>query len=69
MAFGEIWISGRTSDTAYTMLKLYPNEFWIELDVPRALSKQKRSHTFLMFEQRGKSMEVRDLGQIYLPLP
>jgi hypothetical protein len=67
--FGEIWIIGRVSYSTYRMLKLHPHEFWIEVDIRRALTKDTRTKDFLKYEARGKSMEFRDLGQLYLPIP
>ena len=67
--FGEVWIIGRTSDSGYTMLKLHPNEFWIDVEIRRALAKDRREKDFIKYEGRGKSLEFRDLGQVYLPLP
>jgi hypothetical protein len=67
--FGAIWIVGRVSDTGYRMLKLHPREFWIDVDIRRALANDKRTKDILQFEQRGKSMEFCDLGQIYVPIP
>ena len=67
--FGEIWIIGRVSDSGYRMVKLHPNEFWIDVDIRRALKKDTRTKDFIKYEARGKSMEFRDLGQVYLPIP
>ena len=67
--FGEIWIIGRFSDSRYKMLKLHPREFWIDVDIRRALAKDTRTKDFIKYEARGRSMEFRDLGQVYLPIP
>lgn len=67
--FGEIWIIGLVSDSVYRMLKLHPHEFCIDVDISRALMKNARTKDFVQYEGRGKSVEFRDLGQVYLPIP
>ena len=51
------------------MLRLHPNEFGIDVDIRRALATDKRTKHIGKYEARGRSMEFRNLGKIYLPIP
>ncbi len=67
--FAEIWIIGRVSESGYKVLKLYPNEFLIDVDIRRALMKDMRKNDVMKYVTRGKNMEPYNLGHIYLPIP
>lgn len=67
--FAEIWIIGRVIEAGYKVLKLYPQEFLIDVDIRRALMKDTRKSDVIKYEARGKSLEPRNLGYVYLPIP
>ena len=67
--FAEIWVLGRISDEAMTLLRLVPSSMRADFDITDALEKGKRQGHFMVRQKRGASTEFRDLGPTFLPIP
>jgi len=67
--FFEVWIVGRSSQTEITMVRLFPGLLQFTFDVHDAIEKTKDQNRFLVKQKRGTSIEFRDLGHTYLPIP
>jgi hypothetical protein len=66
--FVEIWMLGRTSNSGYSIVRVYPTMLQIDFDVLLSL-KDTSQKDFLKRQKRGKRIEFEDLGFVYLPIP
>jgi hypothetical protein len=50
------------------MVRFFPNSTDCEFDLADAVRKSERQKDFMRPEQRGTGTELRELGDIWLPL-
>ena len=68
--FLEVWVIAFTgSDDAFRVVRVSPGNLGADLKLGEELEKAKEQPGFMKPMKRGKGIELRNLGLIFLPIP